>query len=78
MSAQLFCRVSGNKSIHHTAYIAVEERIERIQRKTYAVIGHAVLRIVVGPYFFTAVAAADLSAPCFGYTVVAFAQFYII
>ena len=76
--ADLFGCIGCYKCVDHTADIPVEKRIERIKRKTYPVVGDAILRIVVRAYFFAAVAAADLGAPRFRYPVVLLAQLHIV
>ena len=49
----------GNQGIGDFFQIAVHHKIQFVQGKVDAVVGHAALRVVVGADAFAAVAAAD-------------------
>ena len=53
--------IGQRERIDDLVQIAVEHLIKLIERQADAVIGHAVLREVVGAYLFAAVTAADLA-----------------
>ena len=58
---QFFFPVCQNQRLDHAVQVAVQHTLQITQRQADAVIGHAVLREVVGAYLFAAVTAADLA-----------------
>ena len=58
---QFFFPVCQNQRLDHTVQVAVQHTLQITQRQADAVIGHTILREVVGAYLFAAVTAADLA-----------------
>ena len=58
---QFFFPVCQNQRLDHAVQVAVQHTLQIAQCQADAVIGHAVLREVVGAYLFAAVTAADLA-----------------
>ena len=53
--------IRQNQRVHHAVQITVQDALQIAQRQGDAVIRHTVLRKIVGPDFFTAVAGAHLA-----------------